>query len=109
MTDQDKQFKFQNVRIGRFDQVKLLTTKNIKYLSAIPGSEIDPSVIWSVSSIIGENELLCVHNSIIIRVPASDVLKLADYSVDYITRQFGRLSYGEVEERKERKENIQEP
>jgi hypothetical protein len=84
--------EYQKTRIGRFDQVRLLTTKNIKYLSAPEGTEPEPKGVWSVSSIIGRDELLCVRNSVIIRVPASDVLKLSDYSVEYITRDFGKLS-----------------
>jgi hypothetical protein len=85
----------ENTKIGRFDQVRLLTTKNITYLSAPPDMKVDPSGIWSVNSVVGQNELLCVRRSIVIRVPASDVLKIADYSVDYITRDFGKLTRGQ--------------
>lgn len=85
--------EIRETRIGRFDQVRLLTTKNIRYLSAPPKSKLDPSGIWSVSSVVGRDELLCVHKSMVIKVPASDVLKIADYGLEHITRRFGRLSH----------------
>lgn len=84
-----------NQKISRFDQVRLLTTRNISYLSAPPGTEISPKGLWSVAAIIDGSRLLCVHNNTTILVPATDVLKVSDYDLDNITKNFGRLSHGE--------------
>lgn len=79
----------------RFDQVRLITTKNIKYLSAPPGSELKPDGIWSIVAIV-EEELLLVKNSVIIRAPFSDVLKVAGYNKNDILQKLGKLTtYGE--------------
>lgn len=91
----------QETKIGRFDLVRLRTTKNIKYLSALPDEKIDPSGIWSVIAAV-DNELLCAKNSAIIRVPVLDVLKISDYSIEHITRNFGKLSQ-QVENEQEEK------
>ena len=74
-----------------FDQARLLTTRNIKYLSASPGTELDPNGIWSVVATI-QNELLLVKNNIVIRVPASDVLKIAEYQRNKILQKLGKLT-----------------
>lgn len=87
-------------KVARFDQVRILTTKNVTYLSAPLGSKISPQGLWSVTAIIGENELLLAKQSALIRIPATDVLVTASYSVETITKNFGRLSRGESEKGK---------
>lgn len=87
------------VRIGRFDQVKLLTTKNVSYLSAPPETSISPQGLWSVVSIVANNELLLAQKSALIRIPAADVLLVAGYDVDELTKNLGRLSRGEGKEK----------
>lgn len=87
-------------RIGRFDQVRIITTKNVTYLSAPPGTAADPRGIWSVVSIVNDNELLLAKNSILIRIPATDVLLVVSYSLENINKKLGRLSDGEAEEGK---------
>lgn len=81
-------------RIGRFDQVRILTSLNVSYLSAPAGVTPSPKGIWSVAAVLNGSELLCVRNSIIIRIPATDVLKVADFNIGSITQDFGRLSHG---------------
>jgi hypothetical protein len=84
----------QPVKIGRFDQVRLLTTRNVKYLS-VPGPiKAEPDGIWSVAAAVAD-DLLLVKNNVTIRIPATDVLKIAEYSLGEITEQLGRLSRGE--------------
>lgn len=83
-------------RIGRFDQVQLLTTKNVSYLSAPAGTDIKPYGIWSVAAVFEESgDLLCTRKGTTIKIPAKDVLKRAGYDVSEITKQFGKLSNGE--------------
>lgn len=88
------------VQIGRFDQVRLLTTRNVSYLS-VPESKksesskkAEPGGIWSVAGVV-DNDLLLVKNNVTIRIPTTDVLKIADYTLEKITNRLGRLSRGE--------------
>lgn len=81
------------IRISRFDQVHLLSTKNINYLSAPPGTKVDPEGIWTVSAIVGE-ELLLVKKNAVIKAPVANVLKVADYDITRLTKVLGRLSRG---------------
>ena len=77
-----------NGRIGRFDQVQLLTTKNIKYISS-PIENPSPDGSWLVAGLI-EDELLISKAQILIRVPAADVLKVIDYE-EVMQQLFMRL------------------
>jgi hypothetical protein len=83
------------IRIGRFDQVRLLTTKNVSYLSAPPDIKPSPKGLWSVVSILEEKDLLLAQKSVLIRIPAVDVLMVAGYNINKMTRNLGRLSHGE--------------
>ena len=74
-----------------FDQVRIITTRRVNYLSAPPGSNVSPKGIWQVSCAI-QSDLLLIKGNAIIRIPASDVLKIADYDVNVVTSKFGRLS-----------------
>lgn len=84
-------------RIGRFDQVKLITTNNVSYLSAEPGTQISPKGIWSVAAVLDEKDLLCVRKGTTIKIPAKDVLKVVGYDVSEVTKHFGKLSHGKEE------------
>jgi len=81
----------EQIRISRFDQVRLLSTKNINYLSAPPDAQLDPSGIWSVCAAVGD-ELLLVKNNVIIKAPIANVLRIADYDITRLTSILGRLS-----------------
>lgn len=85
-------------KVGRFDQVRLLTTQNVSYLSAPPGTQVSPQGLWSVVSIVAENELLLAQKSALIRIPATDVLLVAGYNVEKVTENLGRLSRGKAKE-----------
>jgi len=82
------------IKIARFDQVRLLSTKNINYLSAPPETKTDPSGTWSVSAVVG-GELLLVKNNVVIKAPIANVLKIADYDITRLTSVLGRLSRGQ--------------
>jgi hypothetical protein len=86
-------------KIQRFDQVKLLTIKNVAYLSAPPGSQIIPQGIWSVVAAVEDNELLLAKDNAIIRIPASDVLVISEYDIDLLNSILGNLSNGQAEEK----------
>jgi len=84
----------QEVRFNRFDQVHLRTTKNVRYLSAPPGTTPSPKGVWSVAGVV-DGDLLLVKHSCIIRIPAADVLKIESYDINAITKPLGRLLDGE--------------
>lgn len=84
-------------KIGRFDQVRIITTRNVTYLSMPPNEEVSPKGIWSVAAVV-DDELLLVKQSAVIRIPATDVLMIADYDIEKITSKLGKLSYGQKEE-----------
>lgn len=90
-----------NLRFGQFDQVKIITTQNVRYLSAPPGSKVSPKGNWQVSAIINE-ELLLVKDGATIKIPFRDVLKISEHNISSMTANFGRLSQhgeeGSVEE-----------
>lgn len=65
-------------RIGRFDQVRIRTTRNVNYLSAPDGELLNPNGIWLVAGVVGD-ELLLTKNNIVIKIPPTDVLKVLDY------------------------------
>jgi len=81
-------------KIERFDQVRLLTVRNVSYLSASPGSKVLPQGVWSVTAIVGDNDLLLAKDNAIIRIPAVDVLVVSDYDLRSLTDILGRLSDG---------------
>jgi hypothetical protein len=90
----------QGIRYNRFDQVKLLTSRNVMYLSAPPGTNITTDGVWQVAGVVGDN-LLLVKTNITIKIPASDVFKTIEYDIRKITNHFGRLGhYGEGTEGK---------
>jgi hypothetical protein len=59
-----------------------------------------PDGSWSVAAIVGD-ELLLVKSNVVIRVPTSDVLKIASYDISRITSRLGRLSRGQDRQEKE--------
>lgn len=93
------------IRYSRFDQVKIITTKNVKYLSSPPDTIVTPDGLWQVTAAVGE-DLLLVKNSCIIRIPITDVLKVAEYDINNLIGKLGRiLDYGE-DKRSKGKESI---
>jgi len=70
-------------RIGILDQVIILTTKNVSYLSAPPDYEVKPDGPWIVSSAIDDELMLC-KNNVVIKIPAKDVFKVLGYNIDFL-------------------------
>jgi hypothetical protein len=95
--------QYEEVRFQQFDQVRLRTTKNVKYLSAPPDTVVSPKGIWSVAAVVKVEDaydLLLVKNSVTIRIPAVDVLKTVAYDIAEITHQLGRFTDGKGKGRK---------
>jgi len=97
----------QGIKFSRFDQVQLKTTRNVTYLSAPPQTNVSPKGIWQVAGVVSD-DLLLVKNNAIIRIPATDVLKVIDYNINTIVEKFGRLrEYGQESRQSGKKENTE--
>jgi hypothetical protein len=86
--------EFEKIRFSQFDQVRLLTTKNVKYLSQPTGTTVSPHGIWTIAAAVEGDELLVTKEGAIIRIPISDVLKVAEHKLDQILSTLGRLTNG---------------
>lgn len=93
--------RYEEIKFQRFDQVRLRTTVNVKYMSAPPDTVVSPMGMWSVAAIIpiggGDegHDLLLVKHNVTIRIPSKDVLKVSEYDVKAITAPLGRLLDGQ--------------
>ena len=84
----------ESTTFGRFDQVRLLSTKNVSYLSVPSGETASPKGIWSVVATVEDGKLLLAKNNAVIKIPASDVLKIAEYDLSELISRLGKLSHG---------------
>jgi hypothetical protein len=65
----------------QFDVVRLLHTKNIKYLSGPRGRATSPKGEWSIIGFIDREAILAKQNTII-RIPIPDIVRIAEYNKD---------------------------
>lgn len=67
------------IKLSRFDRVKLLTIKNLCYISCEGDpSQISTGGIWIVLGLV-QDSILLGKGSTLIRLPTQDVLKVFDY------------------------------
>lgn len=64
--------------IRQLDRVQILTTRNVKYLSDLPGQVVDPHGFWSVVGFVSK-EALIAKGSALIRIPVKDIRKVGEY------------------------------
>ena len=64
--------------LNQFDVVRLIHTKNIKYLSGPPGRPTSPKGDWTIIGFV-DKECILAKQSTVVRVPYSDVKLLASY------------------------------
>lgn len=86
----------------RFDKVVLLTTKNIKWLSAPAGKPDNPKGYWIiVGNIPGTGEVILAKNKTMVKVPISDISKRFDYDIDKFMKRVSEVkSYKHLGENK---------
>ena len=70
-------------QIKRFDLVRLLTIKNVKYVSGPAGRAASPQGVWSVIGNVGVMIFLAKEDTVI-EIPIIDIVKIADYSVERV-------------------------
>lgn len=94
--------------IKQFDRVELLTTKNVNYLSAKPGSSPSTHGLWSVVGIIDNMDILISKEDALVRIPLKDVKKVENYDLSIVVdnlkkvRSYGKEENTSKEEREER-------
>jgi hypothetical protein len=66
--------------LNQFDVVRLVHTKNIKYLSGPNGRATAPKGDWTVVGFV-DSDCILAKQSTIVRVPPSDVILIASYSM----------------------------
>jgi hypothetical protein len=70
---------------NRFDLVKLRTTRRVNWLVDQRGQMPTTDGLWSiVCTFPSKGELLCQKGTALIRIPAVDVIKTANYEVDKV-------------------------
>jgi len=64
--------------LKQFDIVKILSVKNIRFVSGPPGKRAAPQGYWSVVGFIG-SDILIAKDETIVRAPLSAVSKVAAF------------------------------
>lgn len=65
--------------LKQFDIVRILSTKNIKFLSGPPGNPASPQGEWSVVGFVA-TDVIIAKDQTIVRAPLSAVTKIASYN-----------------------------
>lgn len=67
--------------IKRFDLIRIITVKNVVWVSGPTGRPASPKDEWSVIGHIGD-VLYIAKDETIAQIPVKDVMKVADYSLE---------------------------
>lgn len=99
-------------KFKQLDQVKLITTSNVGWVSAPPGQVANPNGIWIVVGIL-EDQLLVQKEETLAKVPIIDVIKVAEYDIQQPLQKIKDLLHvgrnGSKNREEETKENVQKP
>lgn len=76
----------------QLDIVQIVTTKGIKYLSGPAGQATDPHGHWSIVGFVGTDAIIS-KESTLVRVPLSDIRKIAEYNVDGLLNKLNDAGY----------------
>lgn len=76
----------------QLDIVQIMTTKGIKYLSGPEGHTTTPHGHWSIVGFVGSEAVLSKENTLV-KVPLSDIQKVASYSVEGFIEQLTSAGY----------------
>lgn len=72
------------MEINQFDIIRILTVKNVKYLSAPKGQKPSPNGDWTVVGILDKIDVLVAKDKTIIRIPIKDIEIIAKYDIKNI-------------------------
>lgn len=76
----------------QLDIVSIVTTKGIKYLSGPEGHATNPHGNWSIVGFVGSDAVLA-KESTLIKVPLSDLKKVAAYNPEKFLKQLSTAGY----------------
>ena len=76
----------------QLDIVQILTTRGIKFLSGPEGQATTPQGNWSIVGFVGSEVILSKENTLV-KVPLSDIRKVASYSVEGFMEQLTSAGY----------------
>jgi hypothetical protein len=69
----------------QFDFVRLITTRNVKWMMDVPGQMPDPNGLWNIVCLFPKTgEMLVQKDTALAKVPASDVKKVANFSLEKV-------------------------
>lgn len=72
--------------LNQFDLIQIKRVNNIHYLSAPKGQAPNPNGVWSIVGFV-KTDVLAAKDGAIVRVPVTDVVKVASYSTEHIIDQ----------------------
>jgi len=76
--------------LNQFDVVRLVHTKNIKYLSGPSGRPTAPKGDWTIVGFV-DNDCILAKQSTIVRVPPSDIILIASYSMQTFDKKLSEV------------------
>jgi hypothetical protein len=76
----------------QLDIVQIITTKQIKFLSGPEGHAANPHGNWSIVGFVGSEAVLSKENTLV-KIPLSDIRRVASYSVDKFMEQLSSTGY----------------
>ena len=81
--------------LRQFDQVELITVKNVSYLSAKPGHSPSPHGTWSVVGLVG-GEALVARGDVLVKIPVNDLRKVSACDRDSIIKRLHGICHGRL-------------
>ena len=78
--------------LQQFDQVEIITVRNVSYLSARPGQSPSPHGIWSVIGLVG-GQALIAKSGALIRIPLNDIRKVSACNREEIIDKIKNVCY----------------
>ncbi len=81
--------------LRQFDQVEIITTKHVSYLSARPGEAPSPHGVWSVVGIV-DSKALIAKDGALIHVPLNDLRKVSSYDLEQIFSMLRGIGNGRL-------------
>lgn len=82
--------------LNQFDVVKLVHTKNVKYLSGPPGRPTAPKGDWTIVGFV-DKECILAKQSTIIRVPPSDIILIATYNTTVLNQKVTKAGIANID------------
>lgn len=71
----------EKIEYNQFDIVQIITSRNIKFLSAPPGTKVMPHGNWSIVGFV-ERDVIITKNKAIVKVPIADIKMIAQYNIN---------------------------